>query len=211
MVEQKALFDKMFNDFVNMHGQMYRIIINLGKVKIGSREFNNALSQLVNYVKYFGTLLNHYKTSYNKISVSEAQENIRELVKFANFLDDQNAYSLADKVTEVAVLIKHAYIPKMRGTNVEKKETPIQPTNESSLSTRYCPDHIGIQAIRVAEYVYQCPIDGKIYDYKSGYMNYKGQRVPGGSISEQTPTSSDYGGIPMRIYDGRQNVINTLN
>ena len=211
-MEQKALFDKMFNDFANMHGQMYRMIMAINNNKIGSQGYNSALSKLVNYVKYFGTLLNHYKTSYNKINVSEARENIKQLVKFANFLDEQNAFSLADKVTEVAVLIKQAYIPKMRGATMEKQEEEVMlPLNESSLSTRYCPDHIGIQAIRIAEHVYQCPIDGKIYDYRSGYTNYKGQRVPGGSVSEQTPTSSDYGGIPMRVYDSRQNVINTLN
>jgi hypothetical protein len=124
---------------------------------------------------------------------------IRGLVKFADYLDSIGAYALADKVTEVAVIVKMA------------EEEMVQRPIEKSLSTRYCPDHCGVTTSRVGEGSYQCPLDGKIYNYQAGYVNYKGQQVPGGSVSEQTSSTSDCGGIPLRIFDGTQNIINTIN
>lgn len=56
---------------------------------------------------------------------------------------------------------------------------------EASLSGRHCPDHPGVSFIRVADYVYQCPLDRKIYDYKEGFSTLKGNTVPGGSVSNQ--------------------------
>jgi hypothetical protein len=100
----------------------------------------------------------------------------------------------------------------MRKADMEEEQTPpIQPSHEGSLSTRYCPDHHGVQAIRISERIYQCPIDGKTYNYGTGYINYQGQIVPGGSVAEQTPNTSDTGGIPMRFYDSRQSILNRIN
>lgn len=125
-----------------------------------------------------------------------ANDEIQGLVKFADYLDEQGAYALADKVTEVARLFKE--------TKNVTDGNPVQPAIEASLSTRYCPDHCGAPIIRISDRIFQCSLDGKIYDFDSGYVNYKGQRVPGGSISEQTPSQSDCGGIPMREYDSSQ-------
>jgi hypothetical protein len=69
---------------------------------------------------------------------------------------------------------------------------------------------MGVQAARISEHIYQCPLDGKVYNYETGYVNYQGQKVLGGSVAEQTPPTSDFGGIPTQIYDSRQNVINTI-
>ena len=131
-----------------------------------------------------------------KVDDKEASESIIGLIKFADYLDDQGAYALADKVTEVARLFKD--------TQNVTSNNPVQPAVEASLSTRYCPDHCGAPIIRISDRIFQCSLDGKIYDFDSGYVNYKGQRVPGGSISEQTPSQSDCGGIPMREYDPSQ-------
>jgi len=135
------------------------------------------------------------------------------LVNFADFLDEQGAHALADKVTEVAALIKCAYIPKIRKADVKEEPPtpPVQPPYEGSLSTRYCPDHHGVQAVRISERIFQCPIDGKTYNYETGYVNYQGQRVPGGSVAEQTPITSNTGGVPMRFYDNRQSILNRIN
>lgn len=117
------------------------------------------------------------------------------LTKLADFSDEVGAYVLANELDKMA----------------EEEVRPIQQPNEGALSTRYCPDHNGIQAVRISERVYQCPIDGKVYNYETGYTNYKGQKVPGGSVAAQTPSTSDYGGIPMRIYDSRQTILNRVN
>lgn len=141
---------------------------------------------------------------------------INEMLKIADHLDKQGLYDLADIIGESALIIRRAedygFYPKQKGMEErEAEKAPVQPPHEGSLSTRYCPDHRGIQAIRIGEHEYQCPIDGKKYNYETGYLNYEGQRVPGGSVAAQTPTTSNYGGIPMRIYDSRSDVLNRLN
>lgn len=132
--------------------------------------------------------------------MEKVQQRKAELVvgitKLANFADEIGAFTLASELDKIAE---------------EEATMPVQPPNEGNLSTRYCPDHNGTQAIRISERVYQCPIDGKVYNYETGYKNYKGQQVPGGSIAAQTPSTSDYGGIPMRIYDSRQTILNRVN
>jgi len=124
-------------------------------------------------------------------------ERIMDIIKLAEFSDTLGAHLLANELDIIA--------------EEELNSNPIQPPNEGHLSTRYCPDHNGTQATRVSERIYQCPIDGKVYNYEIGYKNYQGQRVPGGSISAQTPTTSNYGGIPMRVYDSRQSILNRIN
>lgn len=132
-----------------------------------------------------------------------------QLAKFANYMDSVGLYKIADNIDET---LGYGFFPKERPLEEESKEPElVQPPREGSLSTRYCPDHIGVQAARISERVYQCPIDGKVYNYELGYENYQGQKVPGGSIAAQTPTSSNYGGIPMRIYDSRQSILNKVN
>jgi len=62
---------------------------------------------------------------------------------------------------------------------------------EASLSTRYCPDHPGGQFARIADGIYQCEIDKKIYNFKEGYTTVNGNKVPGSDVSEQTRSLGD--------------------
>jgi hypothetical protein len=75
-----------------------------------------------------------------------------------------------------------------------------QDTYAPSLSTRYCPDHIGTQLARVADGIKQCPIDHKVYNYNDGFKDERGNDYPGGSVSGQTPDSTTYG-LSMRIFE----------
>lgn len=55
-----------------------------------------------------------------------------------------------------------------------------------SLSTRYSPDRIGIQAQRVSDGVYQDPYTKKVYDWNSGFKTESGEEFYGGDVSLQT-------------------------
>ena len=57
---------------------------------------------------------------------------------------------------------------------------------EASLSTRYCPDHPGVQVTRVADGIVQCELDKKMYNFREGYTTMKGNSIPGGDVQEQT-------------------------
>jgi len=62
---------------------------------------------------------------------------------------------------------------------------------ETSLSTRYCPDHPGSQVRRIADYTYQCGLDKKVYNYQEGFTTEKGNKVPGSDVSRQTQNLGD--------------------
>jgi hypothetical protein len=136
---------------------------------------------------------------------------VHELIKLANHFDSSGFHKLADKIDNELDQSEYGFFPKERASEEEQEPDPIQLPCEGSLSTRYCPDHIGVQAARISDRTYQCPLDGRVYNYEAGYKNYQGQVVPGGNVAAQTPTTSNYGGIPMRIYDSRQSILNRVN
>jgi hypothetical protein len=70
--------------------------------------------------------------------------------------------------------------PEHQKSNLKVDEVP------RSLSTRYSPDRIGVQARRISDGVYQDPITNKIYDWNEGFTTEDGQDFPGGQVSLQT-------------------------
>lgn len=86
----------------------------------------------------------------------------------------------------------------------------MQNVSATGLSTRYCPEHIGVMVTRISESTYQCPLDGQIYNYETGWTDHDGNEHPGGSVAAQTPDSSGYA-IPHRIFDSRENISNRVN
>ncbi len=57
---------------------------------------------------------------------------------------------------------------------------------EAPLSSRYCPDHPGVQISRIGEHMWQCELDKKSYNFETGFELNNGSKVPGGDVSEQT-------------------------
>lgn len=57
---------------------------------------------------------------------------------------------------------------------------------EAPLSTRTCPDHPGALLARTEDHVYQCQLDKAYYNYQAGFTTMKGNKVPGGSVQNQT-------------------------
>lgn len=58
---------------------------------------------------------------------------------------------------------------------------------QAPMSTRSCIDHPGAQLMHVGDNEWQCSLDHKVYNYDTGFETLTGKKVPGGSISEQTP------------------------
>lgn len=86
----------------------------------------------------------------------------------------------------------------------------MQSVETTALSTRYCPEHVGVSVSRVGESTYQCSLDGAVFNYETGWTDHDGNEHPGGSIAAQTPDSSGYE-IPHRIFDSRENILNRVN
>lgn len=78
---------------------------------------------------------------------------------------------------------------------------------EHALSTRTCPEHPGAQLQRVGEYNYQCDLDKKVYDFRSGYTTMKGNKIPGGDVALQSQSLND--GAPNQMsLSTRENILN---
>jgi hypothetical protein len=78
---------------------------------------------------------------------------------------------------------------------------------ESALSTRTCPDHPGAQMARIADNMYQCELDKKIYNWDSGFTTMRGDKVPGGSVSNQTQMLGDRA-MEHTSFDTRESKLN---
>lgn len=126
------------------------------------------------------------------------------LLEAAQSMDERGEHVQADILDRTA-----AYVAKY-AEETPQDENAERPPAPPPLSTRYCPDHRGVSTFRISDEAVQCPLDGRIYDYQSGYVDYEGRRVPGGSVAAQTPGTSPCP-IPMRVYDSRQTIFNTLN
>lgn len=179
--------------------------------RIGKYDFADKIDTLIEQRRNLNKVLkvcNQLRQAGCNIKMKKEQD----LVKFAYFLRQNNAPALANMTESVyASLVQeenqYGFCPQVRKNKENAADDMPAVKLERILTTRYCPDHIGVQAFRVNENIYQCPLDGKVYNFNSGFTNYKGQRVPGGSVSEQTPQTANYGGVPQAVYNPRSNVI----
>lgn len=71
-------------------------------------------------------------------------------------------------------------IPEYEDADLEMR------TFDRSLSTRYSPDRVGVQARRIADGVYQDPITNKTYDWNEGFKTEDGEEFHGSGVSLQT-------------------------
>jgi len=86
------------------------------------------------------------------------------------------------------------------------KESPVNKTYrplEAPLSTRTCIDHPGAQLSRIGDNTWQCSLDHKVYNFETGFNTLHGDKVPGGSVSEQTPKYFQDGHQMFDSRDGR--------
>ncbi len=140
---------------------------------------------------------------------------ISTIIKLANKLQDRklakqlrkSALSVLYKVSEEQGILQHFkgnpmdyktrphYLAE-RGGNSSPTLYDTGPEHEKadftmeiadrSLSTRYSPDRVGVQARRIADGVYQDPITNKVYDWNDGFTTEDGEKFRGGRISLQS-------------------------
>lgn len=72
----------------------------------------------------------------------------------------------------------------------------------TTLATRNSPDHPGVMMLRLSDGVYQDVMSKKVYDFNKGWIDEKGVKHPGGSVSNQTPIYNQYLYFPQ-IFESR--------
>ena len=121
------------------------------------------------------------KNSVAAIKAAEEKEIDRLRAKYHS----QNGEDLYTKARESHA--KEIGVEEAR-TAINKKVKKYRPL-EAPLSSRYSPDMPGVQLMRVADGIYQCPITKKLYNFRSGFKTMKGNEVPGSSVENQTQYS----------------------
>lgn len=105
---------------------------------------------------------------------------------FQNFRDDVIEYPTRNNQTAIRggeVDAKKLY---NLSDAVTTKMDSSRKLPSNTLSTRYSPDHVGVQARRIADGVYQDPYTNKIYDWNEGFTTEDGRKYTGGHVSLQT-------------------------
>jgi hypothetical protein len=76
---------------------------------------------------------------------------------------------------------------RMYGVNPQHENSELIEMNRTrSLSTRYSPDRVGVQARRVSDGVWQDPYTNRVYDYNDGFKTESGEEFPGGHVALQS-------------------------
>lgn len=102
-------------------------------------------------------------------------------------LQDQRLQTLKSKYEDPAkALYESNKIADSEKAIEKSKMTKEYRIMESPLSTRYCPDHPGVQISRVGEHMWQCELDKKAYNFETGFELNNGAKVPGGDVNQQT-------------------------
>lgn len=124
---------------------------------------------------------------YKEKGIVEAMESLKAMADSFDQSENPELQKRASVLDEIMTIIaddaaaqrerKEAYDKriesiknKVNGKVVEKKAQEVgkKPPKEDtgSLSTRYCPDHHGVSTYRKSDVEWQCPIDGKSYNYR---------------------------------------------
>lgn len=91
---------------------------------------------------------------------------------------------------------------------IEKGVKAYRP-NEHALSTRYSPDMPGVPLMRIGDGIFQDLITKKIYNFESGYTDNEGNKIPGGSVSNQTQQLGDR--LPEHSnFSSREQILNNV-
>jgi len=209
---QQQAQQQLADRFLNVHTEMLnatRLFANPSTIYLGMKRLIDAVKELgltANALKQNVASAPSVTTPNTPVPISGTLPTgatasvLYELVSLADRLDKEGRHAHADAIDHAVLLMR----------KFAEEQDPVRPGNRTPLSTRYCPDHVGTQAFRISENIYQCPMDGRVYDYANGYTDYSGQKVPGGNVALQTPVAEPFG-LPQRLYDPNQKVINTMN
>jgi len=132
------------------------------------------------------------------------------LANIANSLDARGLYKEANMVTKTLMSIAAGEETGFYGHDYDdsKQSEPAVDEygykNDPSLSVGTCPDHRGTRLIPVDDRIYQCPIDGKIYNWAEGFTALDGTKYRGGDVAAQTPDSPSWTAAPpARWFEGQ--------
>lgn len=140
------------------------------------------------FLKKYASVLDQILINFGQISGIEAKEaqekQIQDLIQ--KYRDKELELKYSDVLKQDKKNIKAEEASKAIAKQI-KQYRPL----EAPLLSRTCPDHPGAQMMRVADSVFQCALDKKIYNYKEGFTTMNGNVVPGTSVENQTNSVFD--------------------
>jgi hypothetical protein len=126
-----------------------------------------------------------------RVAALEGLGIIKSAQDSSGILSFDNSRAAVDFPTRQEVLRTRGGEPLDRNEvyNLSQKGQPVKvemPHVSMSLSTRYSPDRVGVQAARVSDGVTKDPFTGKVYDWREGFNTESGEEISGGSVELQS-------------------------
>jgi hypothetical protein len=119
-------------------------------------------------------------------------------------LQDQRLVELQKKYQDPSKELRELNMIADSEKAIEKSQmTKAYRIMEAPLMSRYCPDHPGVQIMRVGEHMWQCEMDKKTYNFETGFELNNGDKVPGGDVAEQTKGLNQQGHAIFDTREGR--------
>lgn len=81
----------------------------------------------------------------------------------------------------------------------EKRDYPKVEEPAPTLSTRHCPDHRGVNLMRIADNSYQCQLDHRVYNWNQGFTDDEGNKYKAAPIR-----SVDFPETSSKLFENRQ-------
>lgn len=182
ILEKNVLFRKEIEDIINAIKAESIDQNNLDEMATVAQEFSESEDPLLQkQAQVLDTVLSLIASGKFKFAENSDVESLKEKYRQREREEkySKTTESLKNKVSDVEEKFdKHKIL--------ESRQIP------PYLSTRYCPDHIGVGLIPLAEGKYQCSLDKKIYDFKEGFTMMSGQKIPGGSVERQNQSIQEY-------------------
>lgn len=157
------------------------------------------------YLQKQASVLDQILINFNQLSGIKAKEaQDKEIEKIR---EKYRSEALEEKYKEPSETLERDIQAANTVKAIDKQVKDFRPL-ENTLSSRTCPDHPGAQISRVGDDIYQCSMDGKIYNWKEGFTTNNGNKIPGTSINEQTRALGDRA-LEQMSFSTRENVLDS--
>lgn len=170
----------------------------------GIEDTNKYSYDMVDVLDGLNSIASEFELSDNPDLVRKASLLEDILLTITSTVEEQAKFKSAvqKKIEDIKKKSKEAG-SVIKAESAAEKETPknkeLRPL-EAPLTTRHCSDHPGVMLVRISDGVFYCPLNGKQYDYNSGFTTENGHKVPATSVKGQSDDQNEYA-MPTMFFD----------
>ena len=163
---------------------------------------NKYENNVTDALETLAALADEFDTSGDEKLIRKASVLDEILLTVASNVEKQESFKKAfeQKITAIKNRAEQTKKLATEGKPAEsEKKTPKKEARPLStpLTTRHCPDHVGVSLARISDGKFYCPLDSKEYDFNEGFVLNNGTKVPATSVENQTQSLGEVSIPPM--------------